>query len=353
MSLNGQPPMEEVIPTLRVYGNNYGGYDGCNGFSVDSGGGPPFGPAGDAWSVPDHMGTLRGCDSEGIGEQAEAYVETLKQGVSHRMSGDRLEVLYGAGNATLVFRKQAMLPGRPTDLDGTQWQLLVEGEDSGVSAPTLAFLSERVVAGSVTCGGYVSEYSLSDRRAHFTTVVRTGFSESCGDESREGDLRYLRDLGRAREYSVDESTGRSLLRVRTVQGRILLFKSLFHNPASIFSVRWSLDTSIEPRKRVARKLHSYRTAILEETETTIEFGESGASGSAGCNCYTAGADIEGEAAELRDFSTSGRLCTGPQGLMEQEKRYLDILSRVSRFRIFGERLVLQTDDDEFMLFQPD
>ena len=235
VSLNGQPPMEEVIPTLRVYGNKYGGYDGCNGFSVDSGGGPPFGPAGDAWSVPDHVGTLRGCDSERIGEQADAYVETLKQGVSHRMSGDMLEVLDGAGNVTLVFKKQTVLPGRSADLDGTQWQLLVNGEgDGGVIAPTLAFLSERVAAGSVACGGYVSEYSLSGRRAHFTTVVRAGFSESCGDESRQEDLRYLRDLGRAREYSVHESTGSSLLRVRTVQGRVVTRSELI--PQSEFHI---------------------------------------------------------------------------------------------------------------------
>ena len=37
--------------------------------------------------------------------------------------------------------------------------------------------------------------------------------------------------------------------------------------------------------------------------------------------------------------------------MEQERRYLDILSRVRLYRIFGDRLSLHTDDYEVLLFQ--
>ena len=350
-SMNGRPPIEDVIPSLRVYSDKYGGYDGCNGFSVDSGGGPPFGPARDDSSVPGLTGTLRGCETESIGEQAEAYVETLMQGASHRIVGDRLEIFDGAGNARLVFRKQTVLPGRSANLDGTQWQLLVDGEDGGVSPPTLVFLSGRVVVGSIACGNYVSDYSLSDRRIHFPFSSMTGFAEFCEDESRQEDRRFMRDLEGAREYSVDGSTGKSLLRLRTVQGKVLLFELLLQTPESIFSVRWSLGTFVEPLKMGATKRHSYPTDVLEGTEITIEFGESGVAGSAGCNSYTARLEIQDAAAEVRDVSTAGKWCIGSKDLMEQEQRYLDILSRASRFRIFGERLVLHTDDDEFLLLQ--
>ena len=37
--------------------------------------------------------------------------------------------------------------------------------------------------------------------------------------------------------------------------------------------------------------------------------------------------------------------------MEQERRYLNVLSRVSRFQIYGDRLSLHTEDDEALLFQ--
>ena len=44
-------------------------------------------------------------------------------------------------------------------------------------------------------------------------------------------------------------------------------------------------------------------------------------------------------------------CNDPERLMEQERRYLGILSRVSRYQIYGDRLSLQIDDDEALLFQ--
>ena len=42
-------------------------------------------------------------------------------------------------------------------------------------------------------------------------------------------------------------------------------------------------------------------------------------------------------------------CDDPERLMEQERRYLDVLSRVSQ--IYGDRLSLHTEDDEALLFQ--
>ena len=37
--------------------------------------------------------------------------------------------------------------------------------------------------------------------------------------------------------------------------------------------------------------------------------------------------------------------------MEQEERYLDVLPRVTRYGVYGDYLVLQTNDDVFLLFR--
>ena len=43
--------------------------------------------------------------------------------------------------------------------------------------------------------------------------------------------------------------------------------------------------------------------------------------------------------------------TNPDGLMEQERHSLDILSRVSFYRVFGNQMSLHTSDDEALLFR--
>ena len=81
VSLNGQPPMEEVIPTLRVYGNKYGGYDGCKIYSVDSDGGPPFGPARDVSSGAGLRSTLWGCENKSIRHRPLPIVTVFSYGM--------------------------------------------------------------------------------------------------------------------------------------------------------------------------------------------------------------------------------------------------------------------------------
>ena len=50
------------------------------------------------------------------------------------------------------------------------------------------------------------------------------------------------------------------------------------------------------------------------------------------------------------FQTA-KLCEEPDGLMEQEKRYFGLVNRLSQYGIYGDRLLLQTADDVFLLFQ--
>ena len=67
-------------------------------------------------------------------------------------------------------------------------------------------------------------------------------------------------------------------------GNTLVFEPLHPAVDSIFTGRWSLTTLIEPGGTGP----GFRvTDVIPETEVTIEFSETGVSGSAGCNSYGA------------------------------------------------------------------
>ena len=86
---------------------------------------------------------------------------------------------------------------------------------------------------------------------------------------------------------------------------------------------------------------------------TISFDKDGISGTSGCNSYTGQATVEDGAItiDVSTFSHTEKACEGPDGLMEQEERFLDLLPRVQRYGTYGDGLFLQTDEDVFLLFQ--
>lgn len=75
---------------------------------------------------------------------------------------------------------------------------------------------------------------------------------------------------------------------------------------------------------------------------SLEFGEVGlrATGHAGINHFGARYSQEGEELSFGPLAMTRRI--GPEALMEAEKRYTEVLSRVKGWRQDGERLILIT-----------
>ena len=93
---------------------------------------------------------------------------------------------------------------------------------------------------------------------------------------------------------------------------------------------------------------SYTTDVLEGTEVTISFGENDVSGSAGCNTYSAAMTHEGSTIEVGRVSVTRISCEDPDGVMEQERRYLEILGDLNLFDIYRHRLTMNTGNDEVL-----
>ncbi len=79
--------------------------------------------------------------------------------------------------------------------------------------------------------------------------------------------------------------------------------------------------------------------LLAGTAINMEFGANGqVMGSSGCNSFNAGYSVNGSALSVGQPSGTQRLCPDPQGVMDQETRFLSALRSAASFRIIGSQL---------------
>ena len=81
-------------------------------------------------------------------------------------------------------------------------------------------------------------------------------------------------------------------------------------------------------------------AVLEGTEITATFqsAEGQAKGSAGCNNYFGGYQINKNKLSITTMAHTEMYCMEPEGVMEQETRYLRLLSAAESYEISDGKL---------------
>jgi heat shock protein HslJ len=80
--------------------------------------------------------------------------------------------------------------------------------------------------------------------------------------------------------------------------------------------------------------------VIAGTTITAVFSDGKVTGNAGCNSYGAGYRIDGMNLTIEPPVSTKMYCGEPEGLMEQENRYLNLLTSVAGYRIDGNRLDL-------------
>ena len=362
-TLDGEPVLDGTFLWMRLDGNTYGGLDGCNTFGGRHEDGKPVASADGGFDAPPSHKTLIGCEiPEGILEQADRYLELLRQGRRFRVEDDQLAILDGQGEERLVFARQTPLAGKPVELTGTAWRLMTEdGSDTGVRAATLVFLDERHAAGITACRGYVAAYQVSGERLNSYATSMTEYGRpGCAEEARRQEGRFTTDLSRAIEYSVSREDGTRRLRIRTSRGRTLTFEPLEAETAGVFGTEWRLKAFLDVAGTDPDRSLALRTdRLVPETEVTARFHVGlGMSGFDGCNPY--GAKLEPEEPFAREDGTfaTGLMaieatvqgCPDLLGVKEQEQRFRGLIPRFERYRIYGELLVVHTSEDVLLLF---
>ena len=87
--------------------------------------------------------------------------------------------------------------------------------------------------------------------------------------------------------------------------------------------------------------------VIDNSHTTVQFVEPGrVAGDTGCNRYM-GSIVNGRMpGELSFGPLAGTMMACPEEIMETEKRYMDLLSRVTRFSFHLGKLALTSVDED-------
>jgi polar amino acid transport system substrate-binding protein len=82
--------------------------------------------------------------------------------------------------------------------------------------------------------------------------------------------------------------------------------------------------------------------VIPGSEITAVFGDaSNISGSAGCNTYNGSYTVNGSSLLVQNISNTQQNCPAPDGVMPQERSYINVLGSSSGFRIDGNQLSIR------------
>ena len=359
-SLDGKPLLEGTFIALTVDGNSYGGGDGCNSFGGRTESALPV-----ADKTGSFLGSARGTvetqklcvspdGSDDIMKQAEAYKRAVRSGRTFEIEGDRLKILDGSGEVRVVFVRRANLPGLAVDLTDTQWQLVdIDGEYGDAPVATLAFLNEHLAGGTTACRDFILDYTVREGgKLSFSGRGRYGTTDSCTEEMVELERSFRRGLS-SDDYAVDDSSGESVLRIRTYRDEVLSFELMPEAAEDrIYRGEWSLAAFTKPdRVNSWHTDYAKITELVPGTELTISFEEHRLLGHGECHFYEGSVSIESSRIEIQDVVVSDKACDEPEAVAEQERRFADVLERAASFQTHSDRLFVQTEDDEALLFR--
>ena len=359
-SLDGGPIIDETFVRIEIGEDQFSGYDGCNwitGFSGDGVRAPAIFKNG-ALSLPHQFATtLQLCNGpSGIMEQAKAFNSALGDGETYRVADERLEIIDDVGGVRLVFVKQVPLEGKVVELSETAWRLVEDDVHAPESsnAATIAFLDDRLVIGNTACRPYLATYSNTDGAVQFPSksMLERSIWQSCSDKDRRLQGEFTNFMG-STEYAVQEAPGLMRLHMRNSEGITLTFEPLPPIVDDVADADWVLLAITELRQLEVGMWHNRIQKAVTGADLTISFHADGISGSTGCNSYGAEARISEGSVKLDSerFFYTEMGCQDLDGVMEQEERYLDVLPSVTRYGVYGDHLVLQTNDDVFLLFR--
>lgn len=92
-------------------------------------------------------------------------------------------------------------------------------------------------------------------------------------------------------------------------------------------------------------------AVLEDKEVTAEFSAGEVNGSAGCNSYFSSYEIDGQYITIGPIAATEEYCMNPEGIMDQEREYLELLLDTTTFQIEDTQLTISSSDGQVLIFE--
>lgn len=90
---------------------------------------------------------------------------------------------------------------------------------------------------------------------------------------------------------------------------------------------------------------------IEGTRPTIQFEDGQVSGNAGCNHYGGSYQIEGDVISFDALFSTEMACMDPDGVMAQERTYLELLRSAQRFELVDGALTIFGGSQQTLTFE--
>ncbi len=230
----------------------------------------------------------------------------------------------------MIFACAASGPARDTGgLNDTGWILFaLPGESLSGDQPVTMHFENGRVHGSDGCNRYSTTFTaMGDQVRLAENIASTRMA--CPESLMRQAEAFTGALMKARKFRIDArqlvllDAGGSELAILSAQRRDLAATS------------WRVSGYNNGKQAVV--------SVLPDSQLTISFaGDGRLTGSAGCNSYTASYSTAGNSIRIGQAAATRKMCSKPDGLKEQEKRFLRALASAASWQLDGGRLELRT-----------
>jgi heat shock protein HslJ len=90
---------------------------------------------------------------------------------------------------------------------------------------------------------------------------------------------------------------------------------------------------------------------IDGRKPNLQFEAGQVSGTTGCNHYGGSYQIKGDTIQFDHLYSTEMACLDPEGLLYQERLYLELLGMVDRHELSGDLLTFFTDSQPVLIFK--
>jgi len=226
------------------------------------------------------------------------------------------------------------------EIKGTTWIVIRLEDGSGELSPviddttlTMLYDGERV-SGTAGCNNYFGAASIGEK-VEFGQLGSTMMMCQEPEGLMEQEQRFLSHLGKTDTITWEGEH----LQLRSGETVLIEMAPLLLG----LSGAWSLLSYNNGREAMV--------SILNDTEITALFEEGRLRGHSGCNRYTTTYQTDGGSVSIPPPVGTRMLCQQPDGLMEQESRYLQLLPSATTYLIRDGRHLELFDSEGMRILQ--
>ncbi len=323
---------KEILPESRITAEfNEGqvaGTAGCNNYFGSyelDGNSLTFGPTGS---------TMMFCAPEELMLQETAYLAVLGTTSSYEIVDGQLHLKNEAGDTVLIFNQED-----PISLIGTMWEVVSYNNGNqgvvsilGDTRMTAVFGEDGILSGNAGCNSYSAGFEVEGENIVIGPAASTEMFCAEPEGLMDQETLYLAAIQNAATYRIDGDR----LELRDAEGALQASYQAAESTA-LPGTAWRLLFHNNGQEAMV--------STIIGTEITALFSEDGQiSGSSGCNDYTGSYETEDDAITIGPLALTRKLCSDPEGIMEQEAQYIAALQNAATFKIDGDQLDIRDAD---------